>query len=61
MTCWGYQDDEGWEDEMERAEMRKPRPFRCSDGYCGATDCARCYPGIDHNRRDDDEIVDLLN
>lgn len=54
-------DYDWWGDirEAEEAEFRrKPRPFRCSDGYCGATDCARCYPGVDHNRREPEEGED---
>lgn len=59
-----FDPDYDWERDFEREELRrKPRPFMCSDGYCGATDCARCYPGIDHNRKDEDEdpVIDLIN
>jgi len=29
--------------DLER-EFREPERIRCSDGLCGALDCARCYP-----------------
>lgn len=35
-------------DEYElRQELSNPRRFRCSDGFCGQDDCARCRPGQD--------------
>ena len=24
---------------------RRPREYRCADGFCGALDCERCHPG----------------
>lgn len=30
--------------DLER-EFRTPERIRCSDGMCGAEDCARCFPG----------------
>lgn len=35
-----------------RREFREPERFRCSDGLCGADDCARCHP--DGDEPDDD-------
>ena len=42
------QDEDTWRDRMDevRAEYeadKLTRLFRCSDGYCGGLDCARCY------------------
>lgn len=37
--------DTDWERDLEREEFRRrPRGFRCSDGYCGQLDCNRCHP-----------------
>lgn len=34
------------DDELSdlKTEFRTPRRGRCSDGFCGADDCARCFP-----------------
>lgn len=26
------------------------RIYRCSDGYCGGSDCSRCFPGNEHEQ-----------
>lgn len=46
------------EDCIEHDPEPKRKPYRCSDGMCGALDCARCYPFtwmIQEDIPDDDE------
>ena len=38
-----------------KAELRKPRPYRCHDGLCGAGDCARCGDGEADEDEDDED------
>lgn len=41
-----YDEDRLEEMRRERHEMRRRvRNLSCSDGFCGAEDCARCRPG----------------
>jgi hypothetical protein len=41
-----YDEDREHEIRQELHEMRRRRRnLSCSDGYCGAEDCARCRPG----------------
>lgn len=37
-------DDEIDTGDVDDAPDARPQ-YRCSDGFCGATDCSRCYPG----------------
>jgi hypothetical protein len=39
----------------------KPNPFRCSDGFCGQEDCARCHPEyLDDSKDEDQEFIDKM-
>ena len=42
MSIYDFDDD--LEAYFLRREFREPERFRCSDGMCGADDCARCHP-----------------
>ena len=44
------------DDDLEayflQREFREPARFRCSDGMCGADDCARCHPEGDQEEEE---------
>lgn len=50
---------DGDRDDLEayflRREFREPERFRCSDGMCGADDCARCHPEGERVAHDKDD------
>ncbi len=47
--------DRGYDGPPPGWERRQRNRYRCSDGYCGATDCSRCYPGgCDDEAREED-------
>ncbi len=35
-----------------RSEFARPRRYHCSDGMCGADDCATCHPEIENEDSD---------
>lgn len=47
------------DDFFDDHEPRKRKPYRCSDGMCGATDCDRCYPGGVYEGDEEEEPCEL--
>jgi len=48
--------DRDWDEECAWYYRPRKAAYRCSDGFCGALDCARCYPhGVDDGEEDEEQ------